>query len=265
MKLQQFATVLLIIFCCFPANAKDRDRNKDSLFQVSTLSALLDGEYDGRISFRQVEKHGNFGLGTFDALDGEMVALDGKFFQIRADGKARQVRPRRLTPFAAVTFFKPNDTFPVEIPGNCGELMDRIQSRLPSHDLLYAIKVTGRFATLQTRSVHAQEKPYVPLVEALSEQVVFNFDFVDATLVGFWLPEVLSELNAAGFHFHALTSDEQAGGHVLNCDVLNATVEIDFTDFLEVEFGTIKRKFKGKKRKNWDQFRHSKSRHMVPW
>ncbi len=265
MILQAVATSLLIIAWCIPADAKERERNKDSLFQVSTLSALLEGEYDGRISFRQLRAHGNFGLGTFDALDGEMVALDGKYFQVRADGKARRVRPHTLTPFASVTFFKSDDTFSVESPASCAELRHTILARLPSEDLLFALKVTGTFSTLQTRSVHAQEKPYVPLIEALANQVVFNFDYIDATLVGFWLPEVLGDVNAAGFHFHALTADEQAGGHVLNCDVLNATVEIDYTDELQVDFGMIKRKFKREKRDNSDKPSHSKSRSLVHW
>jgi len=265
MKLQTAAIFLLVIACYLPTDAKESKRNKDSLFQVSTLSALLEGEYAGRISFRQVRKHGNFGLGTFDALDGEMVGLDGKFFQIRADGLATRVHPRMLTPFAAVTFFNADTTFTVDALSSCEELRARILRRLPTEDLLYAIKVTGTFSTLQTRSVHVQEKPYVPLKVALADQVEFTFDDIEATLVGFWLPEVLEDVNAAGFHFHALTADEQAGGHMLDCEVLNATVEIDYMDSLEVAFGTIKRNFKGRKPKNIGHHRHSKSGHMVQW
>ena len=113
--------------------------------------------------------------------------------------------------------------------------------------------------------VHVQEKPYVPLVKALAEQIVFKFVYVDATLVGFWLPEVLKDVNAAGFHFHALTMDEQAGGHVLDCEVLNATVEIDFIDNLEVEFGSINRPLNRGKQKNRDKPSHSISSPLVPW
>ena len=69
----------------------DDDSLHHTLFQTSTIDALLDGNYDGDISFAELEANGDFGLGTFDALDGEMVALYGVFYQIRADGRAYPV------------------------------------------------------------------------------------------------------------------------------------------------------------------------------
>ena len=87
----------------------------------------------------------------------------------------------------------------------------------------------------------AQEKPYVPLAEALQQQVVFEFEQVDATLVGFWLPAVLADVNVAGFHFHAITADTMAGGHVLDCEVWDVEVGIDYTNELQVQFADRKR------------------------
>ena len=57
------------------------------LFQTSTLQALMAGVYDGNLTFQELARHGDFGLGTLDALDGEMIALDGVFYQARADGR----------------------------------------------------------------------------------------------------------------------------------------------------------------------------------
>jgi acetolactate decarboxylase len=230
----------LVVGCLLASSAgagESGRRDGDALFQVSTLSALSDGQYDGRLPFRDLESHGNFGLGTFDHLDGEMVAVDGKFFQVRPDGVPTRVQPNETTPFAAVTFFHPDLAFRVEGVTSCATLRDIVQSRLASKDTLYAVKVTGTFLSLRTRSVPRQEKPYVPLAEALEDQVVFDLYSVDATMAGFWLPAVLSEVNAAGFHFHALTRDETAGGHVLDCETLDVRVEIDRTDELQVEFG----------------------------
>ena len=45
----------------------------DEIFQTSTMGALLDGVYDGDVSIREVLRHGDFGLGTFNSLDGEML------------------------------------------------------------------------------------------------------------------------------------------------------------------------------------------------
>lgn len=66
-------------------------------FQTAPISALLEGVYDGDLTFAELAKHGDFGLGTFNALDGEMVAFDGEFLQITADGRLHPVPPEWRT------------------------------------------------------------------------------------------------------------------------------------------------------------------------
>jgi acetolactate decarboxylase len=46
-------------------------------------------------------------LGTVNYLDGEMIGLDGKFYQVKADGVASIIPDAIVSPFATVTFFKP--------------------------------------------------------------------------------------------------------------------------------------------------------------
>jgi acetolactate decarboxylase len=204
-------------------------RPRDVLYQVSTLDALSNGDYDGRMPFRSLESHGDFGLGTFDRLDGELVVLDGRYFRIRADGSPVPVQPTETTPFAVVTRFESDESFRITGEASCQTLLTAIEQRLPSRDLPYAIRLAGSFSMLQTRSVPAQSPPYRPLAEALRDQVVFMLEDVDATMVGFWLPQVLQNVNASGFHFHAITSDHHAGGHVLDCESVDLTVDIDAT------------------------------------
>jgi acetolactate decarboxylase len=62
------------------------------IFQTSTIDALLDGAYDGDVSFRELREHGAFGLGTLDALDGEMIALDGRFYRPPPTARSRRLR-----------------------------------------------------------------------------------------------------------------------------------------------------------------------------
>jgi hypothetical protein len=100
------------------------------LFQTSTLQALLGGVYDGDLTYNELARHGDFGIGTFNALDGEMIALDGKFYQIRADGRAYPVNPSMKTPFAEVTFFKANQTHMLKKPLTYRQLTDYITSLL---------------------------------------------------------------------------------------------------------------------------------------
>ncbi|NLO29340.1 MAG: alpha-acetolactate decarboxylase, partial [Methanosarcina mazei] len=58
----------------------------DVLYQVSTIDALLLGVYDGVLPVSDLKTHGDFGIGTFDGLEGEMLALDGNYYQIKTDG-----------------------------------------------------------------------------------------------------------------------------------------------------------------------------------
>ena len=55
------------------------------IFQSSTINALLEGVYNGDLTYGELRQHGDFGLGTFNALDDERVALDGESFQVKSD------------------------------------------------------------------------------------------------------------------------------------------------------------------------------------
>jgi acetolactate decarboxylase len=229
--------VLLMFTGWSPLHAQGAGGRTDMLFQVSTLAALLVGDYDGVADYRTVKRHGDFGLGTFEALDGEMVAVDGGFYQIRADGIATPVGDDERAPFAAVTDFRADDAFQVSGETRCGDLQRLLQERFPSERRLYAIKISGRFKTLETRSVPAQQEPYPTLAVALQQQVVFDFAQVDAVLAGFWLPAEVADVNVPGFHFHAIMTDTMTGGHVLDCVAQAVNVEIDYMNALQVQFG----------------------------
>ena len=133
-----------------------------TLFQTSTIDALLDGYYDGDVSFAELEEHGDFGLGTLDALDGEMVALDGNFYQIDADGRVHPVNKTTKTPFAVVTVFEPNLTQTLDAAMDLAALYARVDELVGDTSLCCAVRVDGRFEHVRTRSVPRQRKPYPP-------------------------------------------------------------------------------------------------------
>jgi len=78
-----------------------------TLYQVSTATALVEGIYQGAVRVGNLREHGDLGLGTFEDLDGEMVIVDGHFFQVRCDGSVREVDDSVLSPFAVITRFAP--------------------------------------------------------------------------------------------------------------------------------------------------------------
>ena len=204
-------------------------QNRDILFQVSAFNTFSSGKYDGTTTFSELAKHGDFGMGTLNGLDGEMIALDGVFYQVPVDGKPVQISANAFTPYATVTFFDADLTLHVD-GLNFSELTSYIDQSLPSEEKIYAIKVSGTFDYAKTRSVPPQTQPYPPLSEAVSHQTVFELPNVSGTAVGFYFPNSMSGVDFAGYHLHFLTDDRAAGGHLLDCVIKNATLEIDYTD-----------------------------------
>jgi acetolactate decarboxylase len=220
-----FAAILLFSGC----SVWQKNPNiEDVFYQASTINALLAGVYDGDMAFSELKQHGDFGLGTLNQLDGEMIGLDGKFYQVKTDGKAYLIADSLETPFAQVTFFTPDTTLKIKDSiGDYDQLKRYLEKMNSAKNVFYAFKIKGVFSYLKTRSVPAQRKPYPPLVDVVKHQVEFEFHNVSGTMVGFWCPAYIKGINVPGFHFHFITNDRKAGGHVLACRMQNVTLEID--------------------------------------
>lgn len=201
----------------------------DTLFQTSTISALLEGVYDGETTYKQLKQYGDFGLGTFDGLDGEMIGLDSKFYQIKADGVAYPVEDSMKTPFATVTFFKPEHSLLLREAMNYQQMQQYLDQVLPTKNLPCAIRIKGLFQYLKVRSVPKQNPPYPRLNEVVKNQFIYELRNVKGTLVGFRIPHYLQGVNVAGYHLHLITQDRKAGGHLLDCQLQNVKAEIDYT------------------------------------
>lgn len=230
MKRPQIGLCVVLVFTLVHAQFQ---RN-DEVVQVSTIDALLGGIYDGEVNIGQLLKSGNFGLGTFNSLDGEMVTLDGICYQIKADGKAYRVNSAIKTPFAAITFFETDIKATCTDTLNLEQLHQKIDSLIPSVNYLYAVKVTGRIINATARSVPSQKPPYKPLAEVTRDQPVFSFTNTNGTLVGFRCPQYVNGLNVPGFHLHLLTDDRKVGGHLLSLTADSITIALDQSDSYRV-------------------------------
>lgn len=203
--------------------------NKDVLFQTSTMNAIFKGVYDGEITYKELRQHGDFGIGTFNGLDGELFALEGKFYRIKADGMAYPVDDSMKTPFAVVTFFEPDKSVLLDETFDYKQLQQYLDNLLPTKDIFYAIKIEGTFKYIKARNIPRQNKPYPQFSEVVKSQLIFEFHNVEGTMVGFWCPAYLEEINVPGYHLHFITKDKKTGGHLLECQVQNVKIEIDYT------------------------------------
>jgi acetolactate decarboxylase len=217
--------VSLLVLVGAAAHAADRD----CLFQVSTLDALLAGVYDPAITVGQLRQHGDTGLGCFAALDGEMVVLDGKFYQVRADGSVHRATDRRSSPFAAVTYLDRDSEVRLDQPLDLKALTALAEARLPSRNTFCMFRLDGDFAYVKTRSVPRQHKPYPKLVEVAAQQPTFEFSEVQGSLVGLYCPYFVAGANMPGFHWHFLNAARSGGGHLLDCRLTRGTLWLDPT------------------------------------
>jgi acetolactate decarboxylase len=214
-----------------------KDHRAGELYQTSLMSALIAGVYDGEMTYGEVRKHGDFGLGTFNDLDGEMVGFDGTFYQLRSDGSARVVAPDQKTPFAVVTFFQAEQKFELEQPTTKGELLAMIEKATDAN-LFSALRFDGTFDEVRTRTVERQSRPFRPLTEATKNQQEKIFTNVQGTLAGFRTPTYAQGIGVAGFHLHFLRQDREAGGHALDYRLRSGKVQIGTVHGLHVELPT---------------------------
>jgi acetolactate decarboxylase len=205
----------------------------ESIYQSSTVGALLDGVNEGEMTIGELKTHGDFGLGTFDDLDGEMIELEGKVYRVGSDGAAHPVADSERTPFATVSFFHPDIVAEKNLPMSYLDLLESIGAMMPSKNLFHAIKVTGSFEYLKTRAVAKQEKS-AGLLHATQTQPTFEFRDVRGTIAGFFTPEYMGGVNVPGFHLHFLTEDRAHGGHLLECRTLAVKIEIHETPEFEL-------------------------------
>jgi acetolactate decarboxylase len=213
------------------------DHRAGELYQTSLMSALIAGIYEGDVTYGQIRKYGDFGLGTFNDLDGEMVGFDGTFYQLRSDGSARPVTGDQKTPFAVVTFFQPEQELDVAQQMAKSDFLAMIEKATDAN-LFSAVRVDGIVDEVRTRTVKRQVRPFPPLTEAAKHQAENVFTDVEGTLAGFRSPTYAQGIGVAGFHLHFLRQDKQAGGHALDYRLRGGKVQICTVHDLRVELPT---------------------------
>lgn len=206
-----------------------------SVFQTSTLDALLEGDFDGDLTFAELAEHGDLGLGTLNGLDGEMIALDGRFLRADVDGAITEVPRAARTPFAVVTFFAPTVSFAVDGSLDHDAFVKEIDRHAPPGSPVCAVRADGVFDLVRARSVPRHEPPYPSLTEIAHEQHVFEFSDVEGTIVGFRFPHYAQGLEVAGYHLHFVDAARRRGGHVLTCRPRRVDVQVDHARELHVE------------------------------
>jgi acetolactate decarboxylase len=214
--------------------ASVENRKRETLFQISSINSLFSGHYDGLAPLSWIKERGDLGIGTFDRLNGEMIVLDGHVYQALADGSVVEPPDSTLTPFANVTTFDADITKQVASVASFADLQKLLLELMPRKDAFYAIRIQGAFKNVKVRTVGAQEKPYLPLETVLKNPVVFTGQDVQGTIVGFWSPDYVGEINLPGYNLHFISADHRLAGHLVEAEISDLQIALDETRNFEV-------------------------------
>jgi acetolactate decarboxylase len=221
----------LLLVLALAAGCSQYKSTDDSLYQFSTIEALMEGLYDGDMTLNIVENHGDMGIGTFNGLNGEMIMIDGKCYRADATGKIHEMSGGARIPWCLVTKFDAN------IEKGTGEItsfkmfQDYIDSLLPTTNYMLAIQATGVFDFIKVRSVPRQQPPYKRLAEVIEkDQQVFERYQIRGTIVGYRMPAYLDGVTVPGYHLHFISEDRDFGGHLLDMRGHDLVVGIDYSN-----------------------------------
>ena len=192
------------------------DLERHSLFQVSTSNALVQGVFQGTVTVGELKRNGDFGLGTFEGLDGELIMLDGVCYRATGGGVVTSPPDDARVPFAVVTHFR-SDSSLTTSPGSLADLTTALDGSRPSENLFVGIRAEGRFERLSLRAACAAESGE-NLLEATAHQSEFTVVQEEGTLIGFWAPLYARAVNVPGYHFHFISEDRSLGGHLLDME-----------------------------------------------
>ncbi|MCX5945460.1 MAG: acetolactate decarboxylase [Cyanobacteria bacterium] len=201
------------------------DIEHHTLYQVSTSGALVEGLYQGCVSVGDIRRHGDFGLGTFDGLDGEAILLDGVCWQARGDGSIQVAPDTALAPFFVATHFVADAAELLQAVTSFTDLRQRLDGLRPSANVFVAIRLRGLFERIKVRTA-CKSAPGTDLVSATSHQAEFELQTIRGTLVGFWSPDYARTINVPGYHLHFISDDHRHGGHLLELAAESLQLEV---------------------------------------
>jgi len=209
--------------------------------QIETVHDLFAGRYDSVCTVGETFEGAVVGLGVAEAVDGEIIHVDGTTWRIPADGIPRMAPPELGMPFAVasyggkpITRSAPQGATMKDITAIVDEVLAEEDSH---HDyLVAAVSVVGDFSHVLLRSEHPQEPPYQPLGSPgqVTGEVRFDLAPWNGTLAGFRFPDVADDVVIPGLHLHAIAADHTSGGHCHAATVAAARITI-WVDDVEID------------------------------
>ncbi|WP_133126946.1 acetolactate decarboxylase [Legionella nagasakiensis] len=206
-----------------------------TLYQYSHFLAVTNGCYDGNLSIKELKKHGNIGLGTFNSLDGELVVVNNNFYHC-SNGCVRVAFDHEMLPWAAVTNFQSEKFVTINDISSISELELRLLAHFPSKNYPIALYIESDVENIALGSVPKQKRPYKPILQVIDESIFINTGRINAKIVGFYAPGFIYPIKSNGIHLHFIDKNICIGGHILDLNLISAKIYWQQIDALNVIF-----------------------------
>ena len=224
----------LPVMTCVPAlvgeaaDLFDQPR-RSVLYQTSLISAFISDAPRRGTTPKELRRYGNFGLGMLNGGDGELIALDEHFFQVRPDGSANEVDDDQGVPFAAITQFytTTSETF-LDLAHD--HAMQRLAAFV-ERDHFNAIRIDGKFDRVMTKVGHKDRASG----SSCGSNALREYMGVEGTVVGFRAPGFAAGLAFPGFNLHFISAERTYGGRLVEFDINLARAAACAIEALQIE------------------------------
>lgn len=206
----------------------EHPQKSDTFYHYSIWWAFVNKVFEGDITAAELKTKGDIALGSYNLLDGELIMLDGKLYQAKENGEVLEPSDSLKIAYANATFFDAEGSFNIDKAENYENLRAQINEQLPSKNFFYAFKIKGNFKHMKCGGLHKQTPPFEEGLDVLiPNRPIFERSDFRGTMVGFYCPQFIGNINVAGFHLHFISEDETFAGHVMEFEAENLMVEFD--------------------------------------
>jgi acetolactate decarboxylase len=205
-------------------------RADHTLYQVALFQSVAQGEYYGAISVGEFKQHGDFGMGIFESVNGELIMLDGIVYQALFDGTVAVPSDDYMIPYGNAAFFEADIDGGSISAASVSELEQLLNKKIiekHGRNQFYFAKIHGDFPYVAVRSELKQEKPFKMLNIALkTDQRKYEYANIMGTIVGLFCPAYMNSMNAPGWHFHFISDDKTKGGHMTEAALKDCQLQV---------------------------------------
>ena len=204
---------------------------ENTMYQVSTLQALILGYSRTVINVDELIQHGDTGLGTFEDVNGEMIVMYGHCYRSDQFGNVTEVDPSTGIPFATVARLYGNQQFQLNDMPNFASIQTELTRKIEEVfglNSMHIVRIDGEFGKIDARSEGPYRSHHIRLKEILLHtQQSFLFENIRGSLVGVYFPDYMDGINMPGWHLHFLSEDRTKGGHVFDASIIKGAARVD--------------------------------------